>query len=127
MGSPVWVQVYRRRPSWVEGGTHVWEGGEGPAVIHGVLTWVRAGRWRTRQAEPAGEGIVWAGGYCDSVLGSRWRIASICISRPGRGLWEAQYIDGQSHQPVTKGMLRARQGQVYQHPSLQRSASAHPV
>lgn len=60
----------------------------GAAVIHGVLTWARTGRWRMRQAEPAGKGILWAGGYYGNFLGSWWRSASICISRTGRGLWE---------------------------------------
>lgn len=118
IGSSAWVQVYRRRPSWAEGGTHVWEGEEEPAVIHGVLTWARAGRWRMRQAEPGGTGIVWVGVYCDHFFGSRWRSAIIPISRTGWRLWEAQPVDGQSHQPVTEGMPRARKGQVYQHVSL---------
>lgn len=38
----------------------MWEGGEEPVVIHGVLTWARAGRWRMRQAEPGRTGIEWA-------------------------------------------------------------------
>lgn len=44
-------------------------GREEPAVIHGVLTWARTGRWRMRQAELAGKGALWVGGYGDNPFG----------------------------------------------------------
>lgn len=61
--------VYRRRPRWGEGGTHVWEGGKEPAMIHGVLTWARTSKWRMRQAELVGKGAVWVGRDCDNPFG----------------------------------------------------------
>lgn len=49
---------------------HLCVGGRGGAcVIHRVLTWARTGRWGTKQAELAGKGMVWVGGYCDNPFG----------------------------------------------------------
>lgn len=126
MGGPVWVQVCRRRPSWGGGGTHVWEGGSESAVIHGVLTWARTGRWRMRQAELSGRGAVWVGGVVTMPLGSPWRTGGIHISRSG---WGA--VGGTEHRwtespTVTKRLQRARRGHVHQLLSTQRPVSADP-